>query len=114
MIFKKKKQASWIHEVEKRKVEIIQAAGGESATIDSVMDVLFGTRYQEYEDNQYFVYGYDEPRTTRKWWQRLNALWVVPSVMIIVFPIQWVFKGEVGVKENTKFGRIVIKMIGDD
>lgn len=114
MIFKKKKWASHIYGVEERKTEIIQQAGGDSATIDSVMDVLFGTPYQEYEDNQYFVYGYDEPKTTRKWWQRLNALWIVPSVMCFVFPLQWVFKGEVGVKENTKFGRIVIKMIGDD
>ena len=113
MIFKKKVMSSCIHDVERRKAEIIQLAGGENATIDSVMDVLFGTRYQDYEDNQYFVYGYDEPNDPRKWWQRLNALWVVPSIIIFMFPIQWLVKGEMGVKENTKFGRWVVKLIGD-
>ena len=113
MIFKKKKRSFCVRDVERRKAEITESAGGENATVDSVMDVLFGTRYHDYEDNQYFVYGYDEPSDPRKWWQRLNALWVVPSIIIFIFPIQWLVKGDVGVKENTKFGRWVVKLIGD-
>lgn len=114
MIFKTKKSASHLYEVEKRKKEIIDLAGGDQATVASVMDVLFGTRYHDYEDNQFFVYGYDEQSTETKWWQRLNALWVVPSVFILIFPFQWVTKGNVGVKENTKLGRFIIKLIGKE
>lgn len=114
MIFKKKNQALWNYEIEKRKAEIIALAGGESATVDSVMAVLFGTRLNDYEDNQYFVYGYDDEEEKRKWWQRLNALWVVPAVLIFVFPVQWVLKGRTGVKENTKFGRMVIRLMGKE
>lgn len=114
MIFKQKKQARCNYEVEKRKDEIIALAGGDAATIESVLAVLFGTRYHDYEDNQYFVYGYDDEEEKRKWWQRLNALWVVPAVLIFVFPVQWVLKGRTGVKENTKFGRMVISLIGKE
>jgi len=114
MIFKQKKNIVRFGLVEERKQEIIDKAGGEIATVGSVMDVLFGTRYHEYEDNQYFVYGYDEEKSSVKWWQRLNSLWVVPCVLVLVFPIQWIVKGKMGVKENTKFGRFIIKLIGNE
>ena len=114
MIFRQKKKATCAYEVEQRKAEILNLAGGENATVDSVMSVLFGTRLNNYEDNHYFVYGYDDREEGRKWWQRLNALWVIPSVMVFLFPIQWVLTGRVGVKENTKFGRVIINLIGKD
>ena len=114
MIFKQKKDITRFGLVEKCKQEIIDKAGGEAATVESVMDVLFGTRYHEYEDNQYFVCGYDEEESSVKWWQRLNSLWVVPCVLVLVFPVQWIVKGERGVKENTKFGRFIIKLIGSE
>jgi hypothetical protein len=112
MIFKEKKQARWAYEVEQRKADIIHLAGGDEASVDSVMGVLFGTRAHDYEDNQYFVYGYDENETKQKWWQRLNALWIIPLVLILVFPVQWLVKGRVGIKENTKFGRTLINLVG--
>lgn len=114
MIFKKKTQAVWVYEVERRKADIISLAGGDEATVESVLDVLFGTRLGDYEDNHYFVYGYDEEEVKQKWWQRLNALWIVPLVLILVFPFQWLVKGRVGIKENTKFGRTLINLIGKD
>ena len=114
MIFKQKKNTTRFGLIERRKQDIIDKAGGENATVESVMDVLFGTRYHEYEDNQYFVYAYDEDKTEPKWWQRLNSLWVVPLVLVTVFPVQWVLKGSVGVKENTRLGRFIIKLIGNE
>lgn len=114
MIFKQKKQAHYGYEIEQRKEEIIRLAGGDEASVDSVMGVLFGTRIYDYEDNQYFVYGYDEENIKQKWWQRLNALWIIPLVLILVFPVQWLMKGRVGIKENTKFGRMLINLVGRD
>lgn len=114
MIFKKKKKALWIHEVEGRKAEIVALAGGEEATAESVLEVLFGTRLNEYEDNQYFVYGYDDEDIKQKSWQRLNALWLVPLILVFVFPLQWISKGRVGIKENTKVGRLLVKLLGKD
>lgn len=114
MIFKEKTQAIWAWDIEQRKSEIISLAGGDEATVESVLDVLFGTRLGEYEDNHYFVYGYDEKEVKRKWWQRLNALWVIPLVLVFVFPVQWLVKGRVGIRENTKFGRVLLKMVGEN
>ena len=114
MIFKQKKYTKRFGQVEKRRQEIIDKAGGEAATVESVLDVLFGTRRREYEDNQYFVYGYNEEKSSVKWWQRLNSLWVVPCVLVLVFPVQWIVKGDTGFKENTKFGRFIFKLIGNE
>lgn len=112
MIFKKKTQARWVHKIEQRKSEIIYLAGGDEATVDSVLSVLFGTAREDYEDNQYFVYGYDEEGVKQKWWHRVNTLWLVPLVLVFVFPVQWLLYGRTGIRENTKFGRVVLKMVG--
>lgn len=114
MIFKKKKLATWGHRIESRKAEVVKQAGGDKATVESVLNVLFGSKYNEYEDNQYFVYGYDEETTKTKWWQRVNRVWFAVVFFIFILPFQWIIKGQVGVKENTKFGRFVLKLIGED
>lgn len=114
MIFKNKTQLNRSWNIEERKAEIIGLAGGDEATVESVLNVLLGTRYNDYEDNQYFVYSYDEEETETKWWQRLNRIWFVVVFILFIMPVQWVTKGQIGIKENSKFGRFLLKLIGED
>jgi hypothetical protein len=88
-------------------------AGGDKATVDSVLEVLFP--YESCGD--FDVYHWDSPYNTsakRVWWQRLNYIWILPIFYVFVLPFQWVVKGRVGFDNRTRIGRIVLKLIGVD
>lgn len=114
MIFKKKTNVTRSWQIDSRKAEIIQQAGGDEATVESVLNVLLGSKYNDYEDNQYFVYGYEDETKETKWWQRVNRLWFAVVFFVFILPFQWISKGETGIKENTNFGQFVLKLIGKD
>lgn len=101
MLYQQKKRAM--------KHQVITQAGGNKATKESILDVLFP--YEESGD--FYVYWWDNPwEQDRKWWQRLNMIWVVPVYYITIAPFQWILKGRVGVDEKSKFGELIIKLTG--
>ena len=104
MIYKRKSNA-YRHQVR-------GLAGGDKATADSVLEVLFpyddcGSFKIEHWDD---IYNKDVTKTL---WQRLNCIWVYPVFVLFVLPIQWAWKGSAGFDERTKIGRIVLKLIGE-
>lgn len=46
-----------------------------------------------------------------KLWQRINQLWVVP-LLVLTIPFQWLFKGYVGFKNESKLGALLGKLTG--
>lgn len=44
---------------------------------------------------------------------RLNCLWVYPLV-ILLLPFKWLFTGVWGFSHNTKFGRFLGKLVGEN
>lgn len=44
---------------------------------------------------------------------RLNSLWVYP-IVVLLLPFKWVFTGVWGFSRNTKFGRFLCKLVGEN
>lgn len=88
---------------------IVERDVGVDATAKQVLDHLFG----DYDEaTEYVVYHYNDPYTKPSTLlQRFNRLWVVP-VFYIFLPFQWLFTGEVGIKDHTKFGEFIHKITG--
>ncbi|MGC6389673.1 hypothetical protein ACMV8I_18710 [Ewingella sp. S1.OA.A_B6] len=43
--------------------------------------------------------------------QRINRLWFVP-IYLLTIPFQWLFRGEVGMRNESKMARIMAKLTG--
>lgn len=55
-----------------------------------------------------------EPFVKQKtWWQRLNYIWVLPVHCLIVGPILWLCTGDFGVQPSSKFGKFLMKLVGE-
>lgn len=91
------------------KSQLLEYAGGDKATKESIIEILFG------DDSDFYVYWWDNPwLTKKKWYHRLNYLWLLPIFWIIIAPIQWLFTGEVGFTEKSKLGEIILKLAGEN
>lgn len=55
----------------------------------------------------------DPWKRKKAWWQRLNYLWVFPLYAVVVGPILWVVTGDFGVQPNSKFGKFLMKLVGE-
>lgn len=44
---------------------------------------------------------------------RLNSLWVFP-IALLLMPFKWLFTGEWGFSHNTKFGRFLSNLVGEE
>lgn len=85
-------------------------SGKDDPSKEDILEVLFS------EDctNDFYVYWWENPwQKKRTAVQRLNFLWFLPIFYIIIAPLQWVFKGEIGFTERTKIGEVVLKMLGE-
>src|SRR5476649_2485489 len=43
--------------------------------------------------------------------QRINRLWFVPAYLLTI-PFQWLFRGEVGMRNESKMAKIMAKLTG--
>lgn len=53
-----------------------------------------------------------QPRNGKTIFNRINFLWVAP-VMLLVMPVKWLITGESGFSKNSRFGKILLKLIGE-
>jgi hypothetical protein len=94
--------------------EIIKQAGGEGCTKEDIINVLFPDHGDGRSSGQFYIYWWDNPwETETKWWQRINRIWFTPLFVLVFMPIQYIFKGKVGFDERTKFGEIVLNLLGE-
>lgn len=92
--------------------EVIRQAGGENATKEDILEVLFPDSGREYGD--FYVYWWDNPWDEDKTiWNRLNWLWFAPIFILLIAPVQWLFKGAVGFDHRSKIGEFILKMLGE-
>ncbi len=92
------------------KSAVIEQAGGDKATKESILEVLFS----EECTNDFYVYWWENPwEHPKAWWQRLNYLWFIPVFFVLIAPVQWLVKGKVGFDQRTKLGEIILNMLGE-
>lgn len=57
---------------------------------------------------------YPDPWVKQKAWrQRLNYVWVLPLYCLILGPVLWVVTGNFGVEPSSKFGQMLVKLVGE-
>lgn len=81
-------------------------------TVDGLLSYLFDEDQWDDEYSDYIVYKDKqswEGNTTLA--QRLNRLWLFPLVLAYC-PIGWVFTGNFGVSQHSKFGKWLANRIG--
>ncbi len=83
---------------------------GKDASAEELMDYLLGNPCDGYHGGPYYLYRY-APHTDSIG-QRLNKLWVYPLVLVSL-PFQWLIKGSVGIKRETRLGQILVYLIGN-
>ena len=100
---------------EKKRVmmrEVIERAGGENATKESILEVLFPDR--DRDNGDFYVYWWDNPWEEEETiWNRLNYIWFFPIFILLIAPIQWLTKGQIGFDRRTKIGEVILKMLGE-
>ena len=103
MLYSEKRRAT--------KAAVIEHAGGENATKQDILDTLF----PEHGDGYFYVYWWDNPwQTKKKFYHRLNLLWITPLFLIFVAPFQWLTKGRIGFDERSKVGEIILNLVGEN
>ncbi len=85
-------------------------AGGENATAESVLAVLFGHYHNGYRSAYSVKYKFD-PYIETTLLQRFNLLWVWP-LMLITSPVRFVLTGSIGVAPSGRFGQLLQRLIG--
>lgn len=88
--------------------KIIKAAGGDKATADSVLDVMFDN---DLGDSEYIVLHRRNPYIESTKIQRFNMFWLWP-IMLVTAPIRFVVTGSIGVDKYSKTGRLLTRLIG--
>ena len=89
----------------------LMESGFTKEQIKTLEGVFFGDYKNDYY-SEYEVRYYGEVPED-KWWQRLNLVWVVPLFLIIA-PIRYVVYGDYRYHPNTKFGRAIKFLVGDN
>lgn len=100
----------------RRLIEDLRKDLKDSTDIKEVYDLLFG-KWDE-GGSEYVVYRYDNEgdwgnRKKTTLLQRFNMLWLYP-LFVVTVPFQWLFLGKVGVNTHSKFGKFIMKLIGEE
>lgn len=82
-------------------------------TAKEVLDFLFGTYYDDYQHDyvvkhRFYTRGGDKTTLIN----RLNCLWVYPAFIMLI-PFRFVLFGSFKVNEDSRLGRVLIKLIGE-
>lgn len=98
--------------------DISQAFGKkiEDVTREDFLSIIPKTRYDSPEVRCYpsnITFNRDFPDKKRKWWQRINLLWVVPILVFIFLPLQWIVTGEWGLQSSSKIGEFIFNLVGE-
>ena len=93
------------------KHDIKNKAGGDKATAESVLELIFGTYQNDYY-SEYIVTWEGSYSKEKTIWNRLAFLLILPF-FIVTIPFQWLFLGKVGISQNSSFGRAILKLTGD-
>lgn len=98
-------------QLEKAAKEYADYKGHKEYTKEDLLEVLFGDEFS----NEFYVYWWENPYEKEKTvWNRLNWIWFLPVFYIVFAPYQWITKGQIGFDQRTKFGNMVLKMLGED
>ena len=81
----------------------------DNPTAKEVLEYMIGDQ-DGWTSGEFVVYRYDD-RNKRTFLQRLNTLWVYP-LFILTIPLQYLFTGSWGVNRNTKFGKLIFRLVG--
>ena len=95
-VIEKKKNIQYDHKYYDLHNHIVNDLG-EQISLNAVKALL--------ESSEYVIYKYDDNDDSTLL-NRLNVLWLYP-LFIITIPFQWIFTGSVGIKRNSRIGRIV-------
>lgn len=88
--------------------EVKEATGEENPTANQVLEFMIGNSDQ-WCGGDFVVYKYSKSKK-RTFLQRFNMIWVYP-LFIITIPFQYLFLGDWGINRNSKFGKIIDKLV---
>lgn len=90
-------------------IEQVSGKNFKDMSAEDLVKVLFDEdgRSSEFIVKSYYDY------SERTFINRLNILWVWPT-MLIIAPFQYLITGNIGVNRNTKIGRIVERLVKFD
>ena len=91
----------------KRKIK--DEIGKDNPTADDVLDLIVGKDDFDYCDGDYVLYK-EMRNTERTVIQRINFLWVVP-LLLLMMPIVWIVTGDWGLSRNSRLGKIFEFMV---
>tara|TARA_R110000744_G_C19371770_1_gene563197 strand:- start:55114 stop:55416 length:303 start_codon:yes stop_codon:yes gene_type:complete len=84
---------------------ILQEAGGDKATVESVLNLLL-------DDGGYYrVTKWDDYYEERTVWQRIVFCLLFPFLLLSL-PFQWILTGKTGITSKTKLGRFILDITG--
>lgn len=81
----------------------------------SVKDIV---EYLKFDDPDFILEKYENEKSSTfllrcvSIVQRILSLIIVPLIIVFVFPFQWLITGKTGFTKQTKFGKILLSMIG--
>lgn len=83
--------------------------GVKEPSANMVLDYLLGDE-AGYIEGEYTISKYIHTRDTLI--NRFNLIWITP-LYVITIPLQYLFIGQIGVTRNNKFGRLILRLIGE-
>lgn len=105
MIYKR----GWMQTLSRHELKILLEHEGISDS-DKVVNILKGDDWQNEGPYLIVKYGWFRKEEVRVW-QRANQLWFVP-LYILSIPIQWLFTGNHGFKNESLVGKIISRITG--
>lgn len=90
----------------------------EECTAEDVKEYFFGDAhgYRDSRDCDYkivYKYSLHPERYKKKFYNRLAYPFVFLILVPFVLPVVWLFKGEWGFDNDSKFGRVIRKILGE-
>lgn len=82
-------------------------------TIDKVLNHLCGN-YEYRSDSDYKVVARYHKYGKITLLQRVNKLWVYPTLLLLVCPVKWLITGDFGFNTDSYFGNILTKLLGSN
>ena len=112
-VFENKQREAYRSEIESELKELYGYDRMDKETVKKVIDHLCGT-YEYRSDSEYKVVNRYRKYGKITFLQRINRLWVYPSLLLLVCPVKWLVTGDFGFNTDSRLGHILTKLIGDN